>query len=117
MHLTAAEGELWPEQVREVYRLAGLPAPFVSVACHGVQAVTQSIGRGADAVLFGPVFGKVVDGVDVVPGVGLAALRDACEAAQGTPVFALGGVTAALAGECKEAGATGVAGIRLFLRD
>jgi thiamine-phosphate pyrophosphorylase len=48
---------------------------------------------------------------------GLEGLRQACAAAQGIPVFALGGVTAANAAECVAAGATGVAAIQLFAGD
>jgi thiamine-phosphate pyrophosphorylase len=117
VHLTSAEGELTPINAREVFRRAGLGVPVVSVSCHSVDEVAQASGWGVDGILFGPVFGKVVDGVEVVPGVGLAALRKACLAAAGTPVFALGGVTIPLSGECLEAGAAGVAGIRMFLRE
>jgi thiamine-phosphate pyrophosphorylase len=47
-------------------------------------------------------------------GQGLEALRAACRAAGEMPVFALGGVTIDNASACLAAGATGVAGIRLF---
>ncbi|CAN5638806.1 thiamine phosphate synthase [soil metagenome] len=114
VHLTGSSGELRPEQVREVFRLAGRGVPFVSVSCHSVQDVAQARNQAADAVLFGPVFGKFVDGVEVLPGIGLAALHAACEAAGQMPVFALGGVTWEHADECWAAGAVGVAGIRLF---
>lgn len=49
-----------------------------------------------------------------IPGQGLDALRRACEEAGAMPVFALGGITVDNAGACAEAGAAGVAGIRLF---
>jgi thiamine-phosphate pyrophosphorylase len=41
-------------------------------------------------------------------------LQEACDAADRTPVLALGGVTWPRAELCIEAGASGVAGIRLF---
>jgi thiamine-phosphate pyrophosphorylase len=107
VHLSAREGELTPEQVRAL-----MPAAFVSVSCHRVEEVRRAREGGASAVLFGPVFGKAVDGVEVVPGVGLEKLREAC--AVGVPVLALGGVTEANAGVCVEVGAWGVAGIRMF---
>jgi thiamine-phosphate pyrophosphorylase len=46
--------------------------------------------------------------------VGLEKLREACAVAGEMPVFALGGVDEGSAGECVDAGASGVAGIRMF---
>jgi len=43
---------------------------------------------------------------------GIAALREACRAK--IPVLALGGVTVENAASCLDAGAAGIAGIRLF---
>lgn len=114
VHLTAAPGELTPNQVRDVYRAARLAAPMLSVSCHTVQEARRAGALSVDAILFGPVFAKVVDGTEVVPGVGLEILRAACLAAPGTSVFALGGVTPRHATRCLAAGAAGVAGIRSF---
>jgi thiamine-phosphate pyrophosphorylase len=111
VHLSARMGELTPGQVRRL-----MPGAFVSVACHTVEELMRAREGGADAVLFGPMFGKTVDGVEVVAGVGLERLRAACEAAGEMTVFALGGVTEANAAACVEAGAAGVAGIRMFFR-
>jgi thiamine-phosphate pyrophosphorylase len=117
VHLTSGPGELTAEQVRAVFRGAGRGEAMVSVSCHRVEEVGRvaRLGTGVDVILFGPVFEKRVDGEVVLPGVGLEALRAACDSALGTPVCALGGVTAANADECVAAGAAGVAGIRLFL--
>lgn len=115
VHLTGAAGELTAEQVREVYRRAGLAEPVVSGSCHTVAEVERASEAGVDLVLFGPVFGKVVSGVEVVAGVGIGGLRAACKAAGRTRVLALGGVTDTNARECFEAGAVGAAGIRLFM--
>ena len=112
VHLSARAGELTPVQVRLV-----LPVAFVSVSCHTVSEVLRAREGGADAVLFGPVFGKAVDGVEVVAGVGLDRLRDACGAAGELAVFALGGVSETSAATCVAAGASGVAGIRMFFAD
>jgi thiamine-phosphate pyrophosphorylase len=88
---------------------------WVSCSCHSVADVRMAKAAGADVCLFGPVFGKTVDGVEVVPGVGLEMLREACEVAEkDLPVFALGGVAEASAAECVAVGAAGVAGIRMF---
>ncbi len=109
VHLSAAIGELTVEQVRRL-----MPSAFVSVSCHSLAEVERARAAGASAVLFAPVFGKTVDGVEVVAGLGLERLREACAAAGAMPVFALGGVTEANAESCVEAGAAGIAGIRMF---
>lgn len=114
VHLSAAIGELTPLQVHKVFRLARLPQPFVSVSCHSLEEVRRARGEGASAVLFAPVFGKRVDGFEVVTAVGLERLHEACAAAGEMPVFALGGVTEENAAACTAAGAAGVAGIRMF---
>lgn len=113
VHLSAHPGELSVSEVRRVFERLGREA-FISVACHALGDVQRAREEGASAILFAPVFGKNVDGVEVVPGVGLDALRAACSEAGEIPVFALGGVTSANAAECVRAGAKGVAGIRMF---
>ncbi len=117
VHLTAAAGGLTPDQVRAVFAAAGLGEPVVSVSCHSLEEVRQAANARVDAILFGPVFGKVVDGTETIPGVGIEKLQAACLAANRCKVFALGGVTTSNAMTCVEAGATGVAGIRLFLSE
>jgi thiamine-phosphate pyrophosphorylase len=82
-----------------------LPGLLVARSCHSVEEI---LAFRADFVTFGPVFDSPGKG----PPVGLDALRATCRA--GTPVFALGGVTWENAADCIEAGAAGVAGIRLF---
>jgi thiamine-phosphate pyrophosphorylase len=72
--------------------------------------VHHAASEGTDFVVFAPVFEK-----DTVAGgapTGLRALRQACR--EKIPVMALGGVTLENAGACAEAGAAGIAGIRLF---
>ena len=114
VHLTAAGGQLSPEQVRTIYRSAGRSNPMVSISCHTVEDVQRAAASGVDAILFGPVFGKTIDGVQVVAGQGLESLRQACAIAGSIAVYALGGVTLGRAPECLSIGATGVAGIRFF---
>ncbi len=114
VHLTAAPDELTPEQVRTLFSHAGRPAPFVGVSCHTIDEVRRAHADAADYILFGPVFEKRLRGDAVSQGIGVELLREACDTARPVPVLALGGVTRTNASECLQAGAAGVAGIRLF---
>jgi len=84
-----------------------LTEPIVSISCHSAKDVAQAADDGASFVVFAPVFEKK----DATPA-GLEGLRQACRA--GIPVLALGGVTLENARSCLQAGASGIAGIRLF---
>jgi thiamine-phosphate pyrophosphorylase len=84
--------------------------PHLGVSCHTREDVARAVSGAADFVVFGPVFEK--QGIPNSSPAGIAALREACR--QKIPVIALGGVTAASAATCMDAGAAGVAGIRLF---
>ena len=88
----------------------------VSCSVHTPDEVERQRER-ASVLLFAPVFGKAIAGELVQSGVGLANLANAVGRAQGTPVLALGGVTLQNASLCVAAGAAGIAGIRMFLRD
>ena len=94
--------------------LQSLRGLIVSASCHTLADVKRAC-EFADLILFGPVFEKRVDGEVVVQGVGLDALHEACVVAGELPVFALGGVDASNSQACIDAGAAGVAGIRMFL--
>ncbi len=96
---------------------------IIAVSCHTTAEVRRAEADGADFAVFAPVFEKV--SAPQRPGMGLAALRQACAAAvfpanvEGVgagrmPVLALGGVTLENARDCIAAGAAGIAGIRLF---
>ncbi len=111
LHLSAAELGLLAAQRNAPSH--ALPAA-VSAACHSLQGV-EAARRFARLLLFAPVFEKRVDGVQVSAGSGLEALREVCRAAGPVPVLALGGVTPLNVERCMNAGAAGVAGIRLFL--
>ncbi len=82
----------------------------VSVSCHSADDVCRAAEAGADFAVFAPVFEK--KGSPETRPAGLDALRRACQ--QTIPDFALGGVTLGNARFCLEAGAAGIAGIRLF---
>ncbi len=81
---------------------------LVAVSCHSAEEVALAESHGADFAVFAPVFEK-----SGVPGAGLKALRLVSGHA-GIPVLALGGVTLDNARSCLEAGAAGLAAIRLF---
>lgn len=89
--------------------IAGTRANFiVGVSCHTPEEVRSAWSHGADFAVFAPVFEK-----EGRPGSGLDALRRACAAAPKS-VLALGGVKTGNVASCVQAGAAGVAGIRLF---
>ena len=83
---------------------------LVGISCHSPGDVERAESEGVDFAVFAPVFEK--KDAPGTRGQGLAALHEACAAK--IPVLALGGVTLENAVQCVEAGAAGVAGIRLF---
>jgi thiamine-phosphate pyrophosphorylase len=104
--------DIAPHEVRKLLEVAGqrlTPADsfLIAASCHGVDDVFRAESAKTDFAVFAPVFGK-----RSVPGVGLTDLKKACRAK--IPVLALGGVTLENAASCLDAGAAGVAGIRLF---
>jgi thiamine-phosphate pyrophosphorylase len=100
-----------PSEVRKIWAKAGNAArPLITVSCHSGDEVARAASEQADFALFAPVFEKK-DAPQVSPG-GLDRLREACR--QRIPVLALGGVTLENAGACMDAGAAGIAAIRLF---
>lgn len=111
VHLPA--NDLGPEAVRRVWKSSGVGAVArvtISVSCHTVKEARQAAVRGADLAIFAPVFEKK-DAPGTSPA-GLNVLRQTCNAK--IPVVALGGVTLENAAACLDAGAAGIAGIRLF---
>lgn len=114
VHLTAAPGKLTPALIRSLYASANLPAPIITVSCHTVEEVQRARDNQADAILFAPVFEKTLSEHETIRGHGLDRLHGACIAASPVAIYALGGVTLQNAATCMEAGASGIAGIRLF---
>ena len=103
--------DLSPEDVRKIWRAANGPRePIVAVSCHAEAEVAAAEKAGADFVVFGPLFEKKND--PEMGTMGLDLLRRVCRSS--IPVLALGGITAENAATCADAGAKGVAGIRLF---
>ncbi len=100
-------------QVRAIWAESGAGSRArvtVSVSCHSAEDVRRAAADGADFALFGPVFEK--QGAAQIGPAGLDNLRHACK--EKIPVLALGGVTVENAQSCLDAGAAGIAGIRLF---
>lgn len=83
---------------------------LIGVSCHSDEDVRRAASGNADYVVFAPVFQK--KGLANAEPAGLESLQRACQ--ERIPVIALGGVTIENAGACLQAGAAGVAGIRLF---
>jgi thiamine-phosphate pyrophosphorylase len=84
--------------------------PLVGVSAHTLDDVMRAEINGASFAVLAPIFEKVAAGAG---GIGLDVLRDACDAFR-VPVIALGGVRLGNARACLEAGAAGIAAIRLF---
>jgi thiamine-phosphate pyrophosphorylase len=109
VHLPA--DDLSPSDVRRIWAKAGhTTRPLITVSCHSADEVARAASDGADFALFAPVFEKK-DAPHVSP-VGFDQLREACR--QKIPVLALGGITLENARACLDAGAAGIAAIRLF---
>jgi thiamine-phosphate pyrophosphorylase len=95
----------------------GLPAAQVrphvgtlGVSCHSMEEAVQAERDGVDYIIFGPVFetpGKKAVGIDALRRVTLS-LK--------IPVLAIGGITAENTAAAIDAGAAGIAAIRMFQR-
>jgi len=120
VHLPAAE--LSACEVRALWMKCSDREPLIGVSAHSAAEVRLAESGGANFAVLAPIFEKVRT---EVKGIGIEALRMACAVSQ-TPthieakyqasfsVLALGGVNINNAWSCLEAGAAGVAGIRLF---
>jgi len=110
--------DISPEEARRIWKCrADAPAsgnvsrePLIGASCHSPAEVAQAARAGATFAVFAPVFEKK-DAAGSRP-TGLALLEEACQAR--IPVLALGGINATNAEECMQAGAAGIAAIRLF---
>jgi thiamine-phosphate pyrophosphorylase len=110
VHLRSAD--VSPAEVRKIWQAGQGPSqPVVAVSCHHEFEVASAETAGANFVVFGPVFEE--------KGPFQAKSRDrllqVCR--NQVPVLALGGVTLKDAHACVAAGASGIAGIRLFQKN
>jgi thiamine-phosphate pyrophosphorylase len=89
------------------------PPPFTIVrSCHCEEDLARAEAEGADAAVFGPVY-PTPSKTPFGPPLGVDRLREACSFVR-MPVLALGGITRERLGEVGDAGAAGIAAIRLF---
>jgi thiamine-phosphate pyrophosphorylase len=106
--------------IEEAKRLLGgssfaLPVPedfLVGVSCHSLETAISAANSGADYVFFGPVFATPSKASGGAPQ-GLERLAAVCHSIS-IPVLAIGGIAVQNAALCFEAGASGLAAIRLF---
>ncbi|HLK03431.1 MAG TPA: thiamine phosphate synthase [Candidatus Acidoferrum sp.] len=85
---------------------------LIGVSCHSLGSALGAARDGADYIYFSPIFhtpSKAFYG----PPQGIDRLRQICRAVS-IPVIAIGGITLENAASCYDAGARGVAAIRLF---
>ena len=110
VHLRSAD--VSPAEVRKIWQVGGgARQPVVAVSCHEEFEVARAEEAGANFVVFGPVFAE--KGPSEAKGTDQ--LLRVCR--KGIPVLALGGVALENAGDCAAAGASGIAGIRLFQKN
>ena len=103
--------DISPSEVQKIWVRGGQRTrALVSVSCHFAAEVARAAAEGADFAVSAPIFEKK-DAPQARPA-GLDGLREVCR--QKIPVLALGGITIENARACLDAGAAGIAGIRLF---
>lgn len=85
---------------------------LVGLSCHSLGAALGAARAGADYIYFSPIF-FTPSKANYGPAQGVERLAKVC-AAVDIPVIAIGGITLQNAHECFQAGASGIAAIRLF---
>ena len=86
---------------------------LIGASTHSLEEAEGARTSGADFVVFGPVFNTPNKRQYVEPQ-GLGSLEKVASALSPFPVLALGGVMTGNVAECIQAGARGIAGIRMF---
>jgi len=106
VHLPA--NYLSASEARAIFARAGHAHPIIGISAHSAAEVATAESHGADFAVFGPVFEKAGrtnhDGVNHL----------AAAARSSMPVLALGGISLENAEQCLQAGAAGIAAIRMF---
>lgn len=98
-------------EARAILMRAGKSRPIIGASTHSAAEVASAEAHGADFVVFGPVFEK--NGAANPSGLKQLAVVSR----RSMPVLALGGITPENAEQCVVAGASGIAGIRMFQQD
>lgn len=111
--------DLPASEARTIFSVANqtvpnMAGPIIGVSAHSAAEVAYAEAHGADFAVFAPVFAKG----SAANSEGLEHLRQICDRARtrssAMPVLALGGITLQNVHLCLQAGAQGIAGIRLF---
>ena len=101
------------EDARRLARGRGATQDFlVGASTHSLAAALSAEKAGADYLVFGPVY-ATPSKAQYGPPQGIERLAEVCHAVS-LPVLAIGGITVENARACFEAGAAGIAAIRLF---
>jgi thiamine-phosphate pyrophosphorylase len=114
VHLRSSD--LLPANVRKIWTASAHPGTDaegrleIGVSCHTFSEVANAGESGATFAVFGPIFEK--KGARGIRTVGLGALQQPIQ--HKIPIFAVGGVNFENAQLCVDAGAAGIAAIRLF---
>lgn len=85
---------------------------LAGVSCHSLAEALEAEEAGANYILLGPIF-ETPSKLSYGPPLGLQKLREATGQVK-LPVLALGGISVGQVRACLEAGAAGIAGIRIF---
>ena len=107
------EESLSVEDARRLVGGRGATQDFlVGASTHSLAAALSAEKAGADYLVFGPVY-ATPSKAQYGPPQGIERLTEVCHAVS-LPVLAIGGITLENARACLEAGASGIAAIRLF---
>ncbi len=94
-------------------RAGNAPREFkVGASCHRLAEARDAEAAGADYVFFGPIY-ETPSKANFGQPQGIERLSEVCRSVR-IPVLAIGGISESNARACLHAGATGIAGIRLF---
>jgi thiamine-phosphate pyrophosphorylase len=107
VHLTTRS--LTPAVIRETFGSNLL----VGASTHSLNEAREARQEGADFAVFGPIF-PTPSKEEYGPPPGVHQLAEAARELAPFPLIALGGISIKNANECLQAGASGIAGIRLF---
>jgi thiamine-phosphate pyrophosphorylase len=89
------------------------PANFqIGVSCHALREASEAERAGASYIFFGPIY-ETPSKAQFGPPQGIARLAEACRSVR-IPVVAIGGINEDNAADGLEAGAAGIAAIRMF---